>query len=833
MPPKKPKLPAAIEALDQALRKPVGGKGRGVSKAAVKGALSKLRGAIKEIVRNETPPAELRIVAARILEWIPIIREDYDTSHHENIYGLLCDALKGSDGCIEIVVQTAIALLETECADKNEIGQMLLQDLVDQALKTTMRISVRRQIFELINILLTKNSANKELLGSCLTDAKLKKFADFLRVVGEFDCQSQIAEFLYRVFPKNIPEREALASRLGLTRGFSQLKGVAFAQNMRLFLNELNAGNDGIRRAPRSLLASSMYSPEDETFWIDFNAESITVAVALDVKREEILLLDLAFPKVQLWETERSSASVTFRIKLTDPMVINTSESQNGKHTKICRLEFIIAARDGVVEMDMLLSKIMRHHQLPERKHKSSVPASKARPFQSESSGLGFESLFSSEGDGVGPPASPLGADASTSDLEGQADVVTSPAQSMQGQHGSNVDIGLEVVIEDVDEDVAEKRDQVDIVSIDNAKADGKVDDVTNDLASDENLPRAPKNHKAKDLPDVVAEESENLYSMKDSLIPPQPNKSVDKGLTKTPRTNPRPKRERKRPNEREVSPDPSTPKPQKSKALKRPHEREMSPDPLTPKIREKKQKTYENLLKTPESNQPKKELFAAQINSSSNEAEGQRGKAHSTPVVNDTPIVSHTRKPLEAVGSSTDDPPAPDWQRPLPTGSPSAAPFVFHSSTPRPRFDPNLPRTPWSKARLQRLLETPQLKTSELSKSISARNTGNEPVMENLSELRMIFLEMAKVCERRLSEKQEVLRERISSGLRQITDENDFINQYYASHQKLVQAHISHASRTDADLRVSLGKIISGIENAKTEKTGHAALEGLKNLVL
>ncbi|TPX61591.1 hypothetical protein SpCBS45565_g07239 [Spizellomyces sp. 'palustris'] len=308
---------------------------------------------------------------------------------------------------------------------------------------------LKRQALDILNSLLTKSKENKALLTShtCLTD--LENLVHLLKNAGGFchitvfslthfiltkstyslhpdvELQTQLVELLFRLCPKPKQQRLQFIETLHLPKTFAVIRSDSFHQDCRAFLNQLNAGNDGVLKTPKSFrlshaecvlgdTASSLtLSPPDgaDSLWLDFNTSSLSILVM--IAGGEILSIELAFSKVQRWQAESSADAVSFVLSLSEPIILTTSGWQTGNEPVTNKFKFSVhpeplALPTGLSRISIAMEElgsntchtvaaietIFKSRNLLQCRQKTSVPASRPLPSRSEGSMEDFDILF-------------------------------------------------------------------------------------------------------------------------------------------------------------------------------------------------------------------------------------------------------------------------------------------------------------------------------------------------------------------------------------------------------------------------------------------------------
>ncbi|KNC99699.1 uncharacterized protein SPPG_09250 [Spizellomyces punctatus DAOM BR117] len=204
---------------------------------------------------------------------------------------------------------------------KDLIGKHMIGRLVATAVCVHASTMLKRQALDILNSLLAKSKENKALLTShtCLTD--LDNLVHLLKNAGDVELQTQLVELLFRICPKPKQERLQFIDTLHLPKIFADIRGDYFHQDCRAFLNQLNAGNDGVLKTPKSFrlshaecvlgdtTSSLTLNPPDgaDSLWLDFNTSSLSILVM--IAGGDILSIELAFSKVQRWQVESSAGA--------------------------------------------------------------------------------------------------------------------------------------------------------------------------------------------------------------------------------------------------------------------------------------------------------------------------------------------------------------------------------------------------------------------------------------------------------------------------------------------------------------------------------------------
>ncbi|KAI8587431.1 hypothetical protein BDZ88DRAFT_241659 [Geranomyces variabilis] len=175
------------------------------------------------------------------------------------------------------LLETIETDLATGCVDKEQLGNYVMSPFIDLACSANVSLYEQKQIFELVINLLTKKR-----MAATLTSSK------------NVDLQLVITELLFRLFPKSAADRKTLAKSLSLPVAMADIRGEQFHKDARLFVNVVNAKNDGISTFPVSVRAARiecvveratfpLQIPSNaDSLWLDFNVNSLATTAAIE-----------------------------------------------------------------------------------------------------------------------------------------------------------------------------------------------------------------------------------------------------------------------------------------------------------------------------------------------------------------------------------------------------------------------------------------------------------------------------------------------------------------------------------------------------------------------
>ncbi|KAI8913898.1 hypothetical protein DFJ77DRAFT_465116 [Powellomyces hirtus] len=304
MPPKLSKLAAALTALDSLLAKkkndrPKGGrKGGALTSASLKAPLQKLATGFAEAVYKEPPElSQINTLLMSIRRWIldPASATALTEGLLKAVGGFLLTFITSLHPVtiVDKILDVIQAFLDGG-VDKGILGAQLVSPLVEIGSVDGVQPVQQKQVLEILNQLMTKCNPNKAILMEKSFLPKLKGIARQLSAASDIEVQIKLTELLFRLCPKSHTERQLFAKSLELPVALAEIRAEQFHQDVRTFINLVNAQNDGVISFPRSFRVSRiecvvggehvplMLPSSAESFWFDFNLHSIATSAALE-----------------------------------------------------------------------------------------------------------------------------------------------------------------------------------------------------------------------------------------------------------------------------------------------------------------------------------------------------------------------------------------------------------------------------------------------------------------------------------------------------------------------------------------------------------------------
>ncbi|KAK5667502.1 hypothetical protein QVD99_006091 [Batrachochytrium dendrobatidis] len=178
---------------------------------------------------------------------------------------------------------------------------------------------VTGELLCLLNCLLTKCTSNKVRFSATSAKSLTKSLVALLPKLPDVRCQLLGLEFIYRLLPKLHSERASFLAKMGLPvdQNLLSLNSSNFGDNARLYLQQINANNNGMDLVPMTILLNKAKSVllENGSSWDPCSSVCLDISqtqlalVVVDIKDVENAEMDMEilFSQIQSFSTVADS----------------------------------------------------------------------------------------------------------------------------------------------------------------------------------------------------------------------------------------------------------------------------------------------------------------------------------------------------------------------------------------------------------------------------------------------------------------------------------------------------------------------------------------------
>ena len=164
-------------------------------------------------------------------------------------------------------------------------------------------------IMSVLNSLLGSCPENKKQFATGIFAEHTISLAKLFKSVTHIQLQISIMEFIYRLFPKNVQDRESFLIKLNFTvqkQVLLSIKATSFTNDLRNFLTLLNKTHDGLTSFPLSFRVSAAKSVSTQgtlwnqkSLWVDFNKMSVSVTTVGDSPTIDNKTFELNYTQIE------------------------------------------------------------------------------------------------------------------------------------------------------------------------------------------------------------------------------------------------------------------------------------------------------------------------------------------------------------------------------------------------------------------------------------------------------------------------------------------------------------------------------------------------------